>query len=246
MKKTFKKMSLIFVAILSFFLGINGVSAANTRPQANQTFTFDYQFKLRLGDDLTKSKDDKNYIVPIIGYKETVYTDQVNLKGEDAVHYKVSPITEKQYNELKTLQDKIDALDKTKINNDKLTYSENEDISKLETYIKNNIWWCYDQYEVGEILLPIGCETKYYIVTVDALDTNIIEMADLNWNYHTARVYKLEADNETCKPVEETPKEDSTKEENPKTGKTTPYIISGAIVLGSIVVITTIKKKKFI
>lgn len=238
--KAFKKFSILFVTIMSFFVGINTVSAAD-RPQENQTFTFDFEFKLRLGDELTKTTDGKNYIIPVVGYKTAQYTDQVDLTSEDAIHYKVTAITEQQYNEMKALQDNIDALDKTPIANANLTYMSETNISKLEEYIRKNYWWCYNSYEVGQVLIPVGCETKYYVVTVDARDENYNENESSVWNKHTARVYKIEADKAVCEPDEEQP-----KEENPKTGITTPYIICGALALGSIIVIIVSKKEKFI
>jgi len=239
--KTFKKFSLLFICIMTFFISINEVNAAN-RPQTNQTFTFDFEFKLRLGDELTKTEDGKNYIAPIIGYKTATYTDQVDLTGEDAIHYKVTEITEEQYNLLKPYQDQLDALDKSTINNDNLIYQNNEQIAKIQEYITKNYWWCYNEYKVGTILLPIDCETKYYVVTVDALDSNYNEMNNIPWNKHTARLYKVEADKNLCNAITE----EESKEENPKTGINNPYIICGAIALGSITIILLSKKKKFI
>lgn len=234
MKKTLKKLGLIFVAVATFLVG-NKALAANTREQTGQAFTYDFELKLELGDELTKTADGKNYIVPITGYADATHTTEVNLSGEDAVHYKVSKITLEQYNTMLAWQNEIDKLDRTAIEDDKLVYQQNENITKLQEYIRNNEWWCYNKYEIGQILLPVSCQTTYYVITVDAMDESI------PWNRHVSRVYKVEGDQAVCGAPE-----DSTKEENPKTGIATPYIICGTIALGSIAVITLSKKKKYI
>lgn len=233
MRKTFKTFSLVFVAITVLFLGTI-VNAANTREQTGQAFTYDFELKLELGDELTKTEDGKNYVVPITGYADATYTTKVNLSGEDAVHYRVSEITSDQYNTMLAWQTEIDKLDRTAVAGDKLVYQNNENITKLQEYIRNNEWWCYNKYEIGTILLPISCETKYYVITVDAMDESI------PWNKHVSRVYKVEADSALCSP------EDTPTEDNPKTGIATPYIICGTIALGSIAVIVLSKKKKYI
>lgn len=251
--KKLKKFSLLFVAAIAL-LACPKVFAADfalpqTRPQANQTFTFDYSFKLRLGE-LVKNNDG-NYTVPIIGYQTTEYSTELDLTGNDEIHYKVSEITEEEYNSLKKHQDEIDTLADNATADIVEGYKTNKPsaITDFETIIRNgkdsdkNPWWCYNSYKVGEINLEENCETKYYIVTVDATDINTTEMSSLNWNYHTARVYKVDANTEleACKPTE-----DTTKEENPKTGISTPYIICGALVLGSIIAFVVSKKEKFL
>ena len=233
MGKTFKKFGLVFVAIVAFFIGTKAF-AANTREQTGQAFTYDFELKLELGDELTKTEDGKNFIVPITGYADATDTTTVNLSGEDAVHYRVSEITLEQYNTMLAHQNEIDKLDRSAVATDKLVYQNNENIKQLQEYIRNNEWWCYNKYELGTILLPISCETKYYVVTVDAMDESI------PWNRHVSRVYKVDADQAQCSP------EDTPTEENPKTGIATPYIVCGTIALGSIAVIALSKKKKYI
>lgn len=233
MKKTFKKFSLVFVAVVAFFAGTKAF-AANTRDQSAQAFTYDYELKLELGDELTKTEDGKNFVVPITGYADATYTTNVNLSGKDAVHYRVSEISLEQYNTMLAYQNEIDKLDRSAVATNKNVYQDNENITKLQEYIRNNEWWCYTKYEIGTILLPISCETKYYVITVDAMDESI------PWNKHVSRVYKVDADKAQCSP------EDTPTEENPKTGIATPYIICGTIALGSIAVIVLSKKKKYI
>ena len=110
MKKTFKKFSLVFVAVVAFFAGTKAF-AANTRDQSAQDFTYDYELKLELGDELTKTEDGKNFVVPITGYADATYTTNVNLSGKDAVHYRVSEISLELYNTMLAYQNEIDKLD---------------------------------------------------------------------------------------------------------------------------------------
>lgn len=246
MKKTFKKLS-VFIMAAMMILPLT-VSAANTRDQANQTFTFDYSFKLRLGD-LTKNNDG-TYTVPVLGYETTTYEKELDLTGNDEIHYKVTEITADEYKTLKASQDEVDKLQATATADIVADYVHNtpDAITNFQTLVRNgkdsnnDPWWCYNAYEVGTITLEAGCETKYYIVTVDALDTDTVEMGNLNWNYHAARVYEVAAntDSATCAPAEDTP-----DEENPKTGISTPYIICGAIAVIGITAIVLNKKKRF-
>ena len=127
MEKTFKKFSLVFVAVVAFFVGTKAF-AANTREQTGQAFTYDFELKLELGDELTKTKDGKNFIVPITGYADATYTTNVNLSGKDAVHYRVSEITLEQYNTMLAYQNEIDKLDRSAVATDKLVYQNNENI----------------------------------------------------------------------------------------------------------------------
>lgn len=259
MKKTFKNFSLFLVAIMALFVGFKTVDAA-TRPQTPQTFTFDFTFKFRLGD-LVDNKDG-TYSVPMTAYKTTDYTDTLTLEG-DEIHYKVTEISEKDYNTLKAYQDEMDKQEKTKDIVDDYYYTDDETLKdniNLPQYIldymeaiKNgedvdkNPWWCYDDPKTGAIVLTADCETKYYIVTVDGYDMETTDALDVNWNYHTARVYKVDANpnQDKCEPITipDEPKEETTP--NPKTGIATPYVICGAIALVGVVVFVSNKKKKY-
>ena len=257
MKKTFKNFSIFLVAVMALFVGNKTVDAIE-RAQTPQTFTFDYTFKLRL-EDLVDNKDG-TYSVPITAYKTTDYTDKLTLAGEE-IHYKVSEISEKDYTTLKAYQDQMDKLEKNKATMDKYFYSDDaslQDNVNVPQYILDymeairqgkdvdqNPWWCYGNYKTGEIKLVADCETKYYIVTVDGFDMETVEANTFNWNYHTARVYKVDAntDQAKCKPatVPDAPK----TPENPKTGISTPYVICGAAVLIGVIAFTANKKKKY-
>lgn len=237
--KNLKKYVLLLVAVL-MLIPTMVVNAENTRDQANQTFTFDHSYKLRLGE-LTKNNDG-TYNVPVLGYETTSYDKELDLTGADEVHYKVTEITADEYKSLKQHQDEIDKLMAAGTTGATTDVTSFQDLIRNGKNSENDPWWCYNSYDVGTITLEAGCETKYYIVTVDALDTDTVEMANLNWNYHTARVYEVTANTEdpTCKPAEDTP-----DEENPKTGIATPYVVCGTVAVIGLTLVVLNKKKRY-
>ena len=279
-RKNLKIFNLLLIAILTLFLGVN-VNAAVSR--LVPTFSYDPTFTLRLGDELTATTDaDGNpaYKVPII----IDYTTVINLsesQDDEEIVYSYVELTETEYNEiLNDYQNEIDKYltqaDKTGVAN--LTVAFSEYIEAHDGTASDEDWWCVSKLLTGAIYLPRDCTTRYYIVMVDAYDNDTLINDDYNWEFQTARVYKVEADTtlDSCptddttpddetpddetpdddtpeedEPIEndpkgdEEPEEDEPETENPKTGLTTPYIVCGVLVIGSIAAIIISKQEKF-
>lgn len=235
MKKYFKLFSLLLIAGLGFFLGTKVTNAVT-----NHEFFYDYEFNIKMPTEL---KDGENDL--ILSPVET-NPNNANVELENLIiSYKVTEISKEVYEEFKVLQDKIDAKAGT-IEND-----DDEDIIAFnalinEKYVDND-YWCYNDPTVGKITISTDfCGEKYYIITVDAEEPNVVTN-DFPWNYKVARVYKVIGTKTDCTaPPQDTPTEDTTDEESPKTGVATPYIILGSVAVISIASIAVSKKKKFI
>ena len=235
MKKYFKIFSLLLIAGLGFFLGTNITKAVTAHE-----FFYDYEFNIKMPTTLTNGEND------IILSPVETNPNNTNVELDNIIiSYKVTEVSKEIYEEFKALQDKIDAKTGTVASDDADIVAFNALIN--EKYIDKE-YWCYNDPTVGKITINTDfCGTKYYIITVDAEEPNVLIGGNIPWNYKVARAYEVTGTKTDCTlPPQETPEEDTTNEESPKTGVITPYVILGSVIAISTVSIAVSKKKKFI
>ena len=254
--KYLKIMSIFAIAIVGFVLGTNKAEALT-----NSVFTFDYGFHYTLPDTLEPGVND----ITINSAQRLKEDENKNLSDstEYIINYKLTEVKKSVYDEFKKLQDQIF----TQSNIENGLENKNQTVEAFEKLVnekyKKDELWCYNKPTKGKITVKTDCETKYYVLSVDveAKDTKVGDK-EFNWEYMTAKAYEVKGDTAACpkckiegnKYYDQSGKQISEAEynkqcttpDNPKTGISTPYIISGAVVLGAIAIIIISMKKKFI
>ncbi len=182
MKKGFKLLSMLVIAMTCFFVGYR-----HTDAYSHSQFIFDKRHHFKLSETLTNG-DIKVTITP---YDEVhaVYDDEnwnytVN-EGDYEINAQLTKISKEVYDKLKAEQDKIDAKRQAS------QKVEDSDINQFQQDVRDSLYWCPDQPMTKTVKLEESCDKQYYILVVDVFASGKGN-SRTDWEYQTARVYEVE------------------------------------------------------
>ncbi len=180
-KKNLKILTLLVIGITSIFVGVNIVNAA---PSSGK-MTYDYEGYVLMPDTL---KIGENHIVL------TERSTSIGVTEDNSeIYYKLTELTKEKYDEIKKVQDAIDAKRQAGT-----LEGGDEDVTKFEKLVADGEYWCYDDYEEKPITLETFCGKKYYILTVDVKNPSIKVFGAVTYEYMSGRVYEVTGDPDVC------------------------------------------------